>query len=108
MRGYAGIGRAAGAARHPTLAEREAIRGHVDYLGRLLADDKLIFAGRASGPPQVPAEHGLSMGEMPLGIVVFEAAGDAEAKRIMENDPAIEAGALIGCVHPFGVALTEP
>ena len=91
-----------------TPAEREAIGGHIDYIGQLLADNKLVLAGRAGDPGQVPEEHSLSMGEMPLGIVVFEAAGDKEAKRIMENDPAIKAGALIGCVHPFGVALTKP
>jgi uncharacterized protein YndB with AHSA1/START domain/uncharacterized protein YciI len=92
----------------PTPEEQQAVGGHVAYLEQLLADDKLVFAGRASDPPQVPDEHALSLGAMPLGIVVFEATGEEEAKRIMEKDPAIEAGALVGCVHPFGVFLDRP
>jgi uncharacterized protein YciI len=40
-----------------------------------------------------------------FGIVVFEAASEEEARAFMRGDPAIEAGIMVGTLHPFGIAL---
>ena len=76
---------------HMTDAERRIARAHYAYLNRL-ADEGVVFsAGRTEG-----AE---------LGIVVFSAESEAEATRIMEEDPAIKSGILRARLYPYRMAL---
>ena len=43
----------------------------------------------------------------PPGIVVFKARTDAEAKRILENDPAVAAGVFKGRINAFTLAYLD-
>jgi uncharacterized protein YciI len=75
-------------------AEEEAIVDeHFGYLKRGLAEGRLGFAGRCLD------------GE--FGIVLFRARSEDEAKRFMENDPAVKKGVMRAELHSFRVALVE-
>lgn len=65
---------------------------HFERLQRLLAEGTLILAGPTLGPVNT-------------GIAVIEAADEAEARRLMEEDPAIASGIARGELRPFQVAL---
>lgn len=58
----------------------------------LLADGRLILAGRTQE-------------ENPIGLVIFEAETEEEARAIMEGDPAVQAGVMTATLHPYRVAL---
>ena len=74
-----------------TEQEERTIGEHFKYLQRLLAEGKLILAGRCQdGAP---------------GIVVVEAPDEAAAKQLLAGDPAIHAGVFKGKLRPFRTAL---
>ena len=75
-----------------TETENAKIEEHFRYLQHLLADGKLILAGR-------------TLQDQPLGLVIFEAPDQAAAQSIFENDPAVKAGIFKGRVVPYKVAL---
>lgn len=81
----------------PTPEEAEAIERHVAYLRGLTDHGTLILAGRTQ-----------DTGPRSFGIVVFRAADEAEARRIMESDPAVAAGVMLARLHPYRVAFREP
>ncbi|MBP7866887.1 MAG: hypothetical protein KA419_13170 [Acidobacteria bacterium] len=70
------------------------VGSHFEHLRRLTLEGTVILAGR-------------TLEATPLGIVVFEAPSDAEARKIMESDPAVAGGIMTGEVHPFRVALLK-
>jgi uncharacterized protein YciI len=72
--------------------ERAAWGVHFERLQRLLAEGTLVLAGPTLGPKNT-------------GIAVFEAPDEEEARRIMEEDPAIAAGFATGELRPFRVSL---
>jgi len=78
----------------PTPAEEVILDQHFDYLQDLLAQGKLILAGRT-----------LNSDPTTFGIVIFLANSLPEALRIMENDPAIKQGVMQGELFPYRVAL---
>ena len=79
---------------HDMTAEEEAIVDeHFEYLKRGLAEGRLGFAGRCLD------------GE--FGIVLFRARSEDEAKRFMENDPAVKKSVMRAELHSFRVALIE-
>lgn len=87
----------------PSDAERETLMGHVAYIKGLVASGRLVVAGPCMDPAQFPSNSDTARPlkiEVP-GLVIFSAADDAEAKRIMEGDPAIKAGIFKACVTPF-------
>ena len=65
---------------------------HFARLRQLLADGVMILVGPTLGPVNT-------------GIAVFEAEDEAQARRIMEDDPAITSGIASGELRPFVVAL---
>ena len=73
--------------------EERAVWGtHFERLQRLLAEGTLVLAGPTLGP-------------INTGIAVIEAKDEAEARRLMEEDPAIASGIARGELRPFRVSL---
>ncbi len=65
---------------------------HFERLQRLIAEGVLVLAGPTLGPVNT-------------GIAIVEAADEDEARRLMEEDPAIARGIARGELRPFRVAL---
>jgi len=76
----------------PTPEETDAAERHFQRLKAMLADGRLVLAGR-------------TLEEVPFGIVVFEAETEDEARAIMEGDPAVREGVMTATLHPYRVAL---
>jgi uncharacterized protein len=55
---------------------------------------RLILAGRTSEP-----------GDKTFGIAIFEAPDEDEARKFMQEDPAVAGGLMTAELHPFSVAL---
>lgn len=72
--------------------EQSVWAAHFERLQRLLADGVLILAGPTLGP-------------INTGIAVVEAADETEARRLMDEDPAIASGIVTGELRPFRLAL---
>jgi uncharacterized protein YciI len=72
--------------------EREVWGRHFERLERMLADGTLILAGP-------------TLGQVNTGIAVIEAADEDAARRLMEEDPAIESGIAHGELRPFRASL---
>jgi uncharacterized protein YciI len=77
----------------PTEHERRQIADHLRYLMRLGEEGTVILAGPSLEPPRT-------------GIVVFKASSRAEAHVIMDADPAIKGGIMIGVLSAFSLAVT--
>jgi uncharacterized protein YciI len=75
-----------------TANEERVWAEHFDRLKRLLAEGTLILAGP-------------TLGRINTGIAIFEAATEAEARRIMDEDPVFVAGYAKGELRRFRVAL---
>ena len=78
----------------PTPHEQEAVAGHFAYFSGLVADGKMLLAGRSSGSP-----------EQVFGIGIFRAESPEEAETMMNQDPAVIHGVMTAEVQPFQVAL---
>jgi len=73
-------------------SEEEAIvEKHYARLKKALDDGKLILAG--------PCSDGA------FGIVVFRARSERDAKKFMEDDPAVKGGLMKAELYPFRVSL---
>jgi uncharacterized protein YciI len=81
----------------PTAAEAGIISRHFEYLQRLTEAGVMILVGRT-----------LTTDERTFGIAIFEAASDAEAQRIMADDPAVSAGVMRAELFPFRIPLLRP
>jgi uncharacterized protein YciI len=77
-----------------TAADLQAVEDHFKRLEAAAAAGKVLVAGRSKEPD-----------DQTFGIVVFEAANDADAKRFMETDPCLVHGVMTADLHPFAVAL---
>ena len=78
--------------------EEDAIVGeHFNYLKALTEHGIVLMAGRK-----------LHTEETSHGLVVFMADSEAEARTIMNNDPAGQAGVFKAELFPFSVALASP
>ncbi|HWI64719.1 MAG TPA: YciI family protein [Symbiobacteriaceae bacterium] len=74
--------------------EESAIVGnHFSYLKALLAEGKLVLAAPAA--------------DYSFGLTIFEAESEAEARRIMEGDPAVRAGVMSAELIPLKIALVR-
>jgi uncharacterized protein YciI len=80
--------------RNPTPEEAEAVHFHYEYLKQLTVIDRLILMGRTAADD-----------ETAFGLVIFEADSDEDALRIMNNDPAVQAGVMNAELFPFKVML---
>ena len=74
-----------------TEPETAIIGEHFEFLKQLLAERRLIIAGRRE--------------DAELGIVVIDVDSEATARSILESDPAISGGVFSGEVAPFRLAL---
>ena len=79
-----------------TITEEESaiIGEHFAYLQGLLAEGKLIIAGRTQT-------------DAPVGICIYYADSLEQAQQIAENDPAVAKGVFHADVHPYSVALMK-
>ena len=71
-----------------------AAKNRVEYLKRLTEQGIVLMAGRT-----------LTADERTFGIAVLVAPSDAEARAIMNNDPAVSHGVMRAELFPFRVAL---
>jgi uncharacterized protein len=77
--------------RTATSEQRVIVGRHSDYLEALLDREILVFAGRCW--------------DGPFGLVVIEAADEADARRIVDRDPSVMAGVQTAELYPFDVVL---
>ena len=75
-----------------TEREQEVWGRHFARLKQLLADGVLILAGP-------------TLGRLNTGICVFEAADEAAARKIMEDDPVFQSGIAECELRPFRASL---
>lgn len=74
--------------------EHEIVGEHFRYLQKLLADNRLILAGRTQ-----------NMDATTFGIVIFLAESEEAARHVMENDPAVRQNVMTAELYPYRVAL---
>jgi D-alanyl-D-alanine carboxypeptidase len=77
-----------------TEADNQAVGRHFAKLQQLQKEGKLILAGR-------------TLVKESMGFVILEAESEAEARRVMENDDAVQAGIMSAEVLPFQTALLK-
>jgi len=74
-------------------AEEEAVwEVHFERFRRLLDEGVVVLVGPTLGPVNT-------------GIAIFEAADEAAARRIMDEDPVIAGGFARGELRPFRISL---
>ncbi len=77
-----------------TAVEEETVGRHFEMLKSMLAEGKLILAGKTDG-----------LSEKTFGIVIFEAASEEEALGIMNGDPAVAGGVMTAELFGYHAAL---
>ena len=77
-----------------TSREEAIVETHFQYLKKLTESGTMILVGRTQ-----------QMDEETFGIAVYEAASEDDARKIMENDPAVQGGIMTAKLFPFRVAL---
>lgn len=77
-----------------TDADKKTVGAHFAHLQAATKERKVILAGRTMEP-----------GSKTFGLVIFEAASEADATAFMNSDPAVAAGVMTATVHPYAVAL---
>ena len=82
-----------GFAQGMTPEERAAMTAHGEYLARLLAEGKLVIAGPCL--------------DFAFGLAVLETETEEEARRVMENDPAVVSGVMHTEFHPFKLSFSR-
>ena len=80
----------------PTPEEDAIVGQHFAYLQGLMAQGTLMLAGRT-----------LNTDPSSFGIVIFFAGSEAEARAIMENDPAVRQGVMRAELFPYRIALLD-
>ncbi|MFS0862936.1 YciI family protein [Fredinandcohnia sp. 179-A 10B2 NHS] len=80
--------------RNWTEKENEIVQAHFNQLKRLMEEDKVVLAGRT-----------LNDDESTFGIVILQTNSEAEAREIMEYDPAVKKGIMNAELYPYRVAL---
>ena len=77
-----------------TPQEAEIIGEHFNYLQRLTNEGVAILVGRT-----------LTIERDTMGIVIFKARSDEEARSLMNADPAVSGGVMSAKLVPFRIAL---
>ena len=78
----------------PTPEEARLVGEHFAYLQDLTARGAMLLAGRT-----------LNSDASTFGIAIYEAADEAQARAVMQDDPAIRAGVFRAELFPYAVAL---
>jgi len=81
----------------PTDSEAAIVGEHFEYLQKLVAEGVVFMAGRT-----------LNNDERTFGIAIFEAASEAAAVALMQNDPVVKQGVMKAELFPYRVALWSP
>ncbi len=76
-----------------TAAEDAIIADHFAYLEKLEEEKILILAGRTE-----------TRENSSLGLVIYTAENETQAREIMLNDPAVKSGVMLAEFHPFRLA----
>jgi uncharacterized protein YciI len=74
----------------PTAEEQVTLGAHADYLERGASEGWLVCAGPSLVAP----------GDA-IGITILDVDDEAEARRVMEADPAVSGGIMTGELRPF-------
>lgn len=77
-----------------TESDNAVVGRHFAHLQSLLAEGKLILAGKTEG-----------LDEQTFGIVIFEAEDLESAQKQMTLDPAVQEGIMNAQLFPYTVAL---
>ncbi|HHY82773.1 MAG TPA: hypothetical protein GX505_08865 [Clostridiales bacterium] len=77
-----------------TEQEEKIIDKHFAYLQNLLAEGKLILAGKTCG-----------LDEKTFGVVIIEADSIEEAYQMMNNDPGVSDGIMTAELFTYNVAI---
>lgn len=78
----------------PTAQEQAVVAEHFAYLQDLTAKGHIILVGRT-----------LTTDENAMGLAIFRAESENEARAIMNNDPAVTKGVMTATLYPFKVVL---
>lgn len=77
----------------PTPEEMEILGQHMSYLSGLTQRGEVLLFGRTQNND-----------EDTFGIVVFTAPSEDEARRLMNEDPAVRGGLMQATLYPYQVA----
>jgi uncharacterized protein YciI len=77
-----------------TASEEQTISDHFEYLQKLINEGIVFLAGRT-----------LNTDLSTFGIVLLSAGSENEARRIMENDPAVMHRVMYAELFPYRIAL---
>lgn len=77
-----------------TTKEENIVEEHFKNLEKLLEDKKLILAGKTEG-----------LDKNTFGIVIIETESEEEARKIMEEDPAVRKEIMKAKLYPYRIAL---
>ena len=77
-----------------TAEEQAVVAEHFAYLQDLTAKGRIILVGRT-----------LNTDENTMGLAIFRAESEDEARRIMNDDPAVKKGIMSATLYPFKVVL---
>lgn len=77
-----------------TPEEDETVSRHFAYLKELTVRGVMILVGRTQNAD-----------ETTFGIAIFEAEDETAARKIMENDPAVQRGVMTATLYPYKIAL---
>jgi uncharacterized protein len=78
----------------PDAEEQRVLGAHFAYVERLTDEGTMILVGRTQ-----------TTGPETFGLAIFEADSEEEARRIMEEDPAVAQGLMRAELYPYKVAL---
>ncbi|MEH7225166.1 YciI family protein [Bacillus sp. JJ1566] len=74
--------------------ENQIIKEHFNKLKALMEENTVILAGKTQ-----------TNDESTFGIVILQAESEQEAKKLMENDPAVKEGIMTAQIYPYRIAL---
>jgi uncharacterized protein YciI len=80
-----------------TPEEAEIIGEHFTYLEHLTREGIAVLIG-----------HTLTTDQDTMGIVIYKAGSDEEARTLMNADPAVSKGMMSAKLYPFRIALQAP
>ena len=85
-----------------TDAERAAVGAHFEALQQQAREGRLVIAGRSN---DYDGENRLA--DDTVGITIFHAADRDEARRLMEDDPAVRARVMRYRLHSYNIAVAR-
>lgn len=78
----------------PTADEGAILRQHLAFLQEQARTGKVVLAGRTT-----------TEDERVFGVAVLETVDEAEARTLMESDPAVKHGLMLAELFPFRIAV---